>query len=58
MSFVVVCGKKKNMYLREIGKNQLLAVLVKSGAKWDALQAEIAKASNDLQYIINMKEKL
>jgi predicted regulator of Ras-like GTPase activity (Roadblock/LC7/MglB family) len=57
LGFVVVSGKKRNLYLKQVVNNQLLAVLVASGADWENVQKEINKAADDLAYISNVKEK-
>jgi predicted regulator of Ras-like GTPase activity (Roadblock/LC7/MglB family) len=57
LNFVVVSGKQRNMYLKEVINSQLLAVLVKSEADWGKVQKEINKAVEDLQYIAGIKEK-
>ena len=58
VNFVVISGGKQNLYLKEVGEDQLLAVIVKAGADWESIQRQITKTTGDLQYIADMKGKI
>ena len=58
LGFAIVSGKKYSLYVKEVGTGQALAVLIRSGADWPALQKQLQKAASDLQYIAEMKGKI
>ena len=58
INFILVSGSERTIYIKEINEKLLLAVIVKQGADWDALQTHINAAAEDLRNIAKSKEKL
>ena len=56
LNFVVISGRKQNLYLKGIGEGQVLAVLVESGADWQKIQEHIMRTSQDLRYVARTKD--
>mgnify|MGYP005850104791 CR=1 FL=1 len=58
ISFILVSGNERTIYIKEISKNLLLAIIAKRDSKWDKIQAEIGTTVADLKNIEQIKGNL
>ena len=58
ISFILVSGTERTIYIKEISQNLLLAVIAKRGSDWDKIQTQIGTAVVDLRNINEMKGNL
>ena len=58
VNFVIISGRKLNLYIRAIGNGQVLAILVESGSDWQTIQPEIVRTVQDLRSLASMKSAI